>query len=353
MRILYHMPSLHSIYAHRTIYNGYRNAFIDLGHEFRPLTADDDMQEVLGSYRPDLFITSSFFWHRRFIDYQKLRSFRSEGVFVLTKIDFWNSPLSPGRINEAPSLSGDKKILELIEKDLLGDAFFHGVEQEDERMHGFEEATGRIYHTIPLACDATLIDAASENSRFYSDLAFIGTNLPEKRAYILNNIKPLKRFSSVNFYGQDWTWYQRILGWMQRFGQYLNIPFLRTIQKPKYSFKDECSIYKSAKICINIHEDYQRIFGGDCNERAFKIPGYGGFQICDDVACIGKYFEVDKEIIIAKSANDWLEKTRYYLSNEAARNIIVRAGQKRVMAEHTYHHRARQMLQIAGKEINE
>lgn len=343
------MPSLHSIYAHRTIFNGYKNAFIDLGHEFMPLTVDDDMEDFISSYRPDLFITSSFFWHRRYIDYQKLRHFRREGVFVLTKIDFWNSPMSPGRINEAASLNRDKKVIDLIESDLLGDAYFHVVEQGDERMYGFTETTGHLYHTIPLACDATLIGESAINPTFISDLAFIGTNLPEKRDYFRKNIDPLKRYLDVKMYGQDWTRYQQILGWTQRLGQLLNIPFLRTLQKPKLTFEDERAIYQSAKISINVHEGYQRIYGGDCNERTFKIAGYGGFQICDNVTCIGKYFAIDKEVIIACSTNDWYEKTMHYLRDEDARSKIIDAGRQRVLAEHTYHHRARQMLKIANK----
>lgn len=349
MKILYHIPSLHSIYAHRTIFNGYKNAFIDLGHEFKTLTADDDMQEVMSVYKPDVFITSSFFWHRRYIDYQKLKSFRKEGVFVLTKIDFWKSPLSSTRINEAPSLCGDKKIMYLLEADLLGDAFLHVVEQEDERMHGFKESTGRTFHTIPLACDATLIKTLSINPRFYSDLAFIGTNLPEKREYFLNNILPLKEYLDLKLYGQDWTRYQQILGWIQRLGQFLNIPLLRSIQKPKLSFDDERAIYQSAKISFNVHEDYQRIYGGDCNERTFKIPGYGGFQICDNVACVAKYFELDKEIVIANNASEWREKVMYYLNDDEARLKIIEAGRQRVLRDHTYHHRVNQMLHIVNE----
>ena len=343
------MPSMHSIYAHRTIFNGYKNAFIDMGHEFKPLTSDDDMQEVLSSYRPDLFITSSFFWHRRFIDYEKLRSFRREGVFVLTKIDFWNSPISPGRINEAPSLSKDKKVLELIEHNLLGDALFHVVEQGDERMHGFEEATGQTYHTIPLACDATLITKFSVDLGFKSDLAFVGTNLPEKREYFHQNIIPLQRYADLKLYGQDWTRSQQALGWVQRFGQFLNIPVLRSIQKPKLSFDDECVIYQSAKISFNVHEDYQRIYGGDCNERTFKIPGYGGFQICDNVSCVAKYFEADEEVVIANNANEWQEKVMHYLKDDEARLKIIEAGRKRVLADHTYHHRVNNMLKILSE----
>ena len=116
MKILYHIPSLDSIYAHRTIYSGFKNAFLDLGHDFQPLTADHNIQQILESYRPDIFITSSHYYYRKYLDYEILRQYRKEGVFVLTKIDFWNSPMSSLRINEAKSMKKDNIVLKLLKK---------------------------------------------------------------------------------------------------------------------------------------------------------------------------------------------------------------------------------------------
>ena len=134
------------------------------------------------------------------------------------------------------------------------------------------------------------------------------------------------------------------MGWVQRGGQYFNIPYIRSLQKPKLSFNEEGDIYASSTISINIHEDYQRKFGGDCNERTFKIPVSGGFEITDDVACIRKYFIEGKEIIIAKNRNDWFEKIDYYIKNTDKRLPVIEAGRKRVLKEHTYHNRVNQML---------
>lgn len=44
MRIVYHLPSIYNIYAQRTIYNGFKNAFTDLGHEFFTFTSDDKLE---------------------------------------------------------------------------------------------------------------------------------------------------------------------------------------------------------------------------------------------------------------------------------------------------------------------
>ncbi|MDX2504766.1 MAG: glycosyltransferase [Gammaproteobacteria bacterium] len=339
------MPSLHSIYAYRTIYNGFRNAFIDMGHEFRPLTADDDCVEVFLRYQPDLFITSSFFWHRKYLDFNALNLQRKKGMFTLVKVDFWRSPLSKLRVNEAPSVKDDHDLLKLIKTDRFGDAYFHVVEQEDERMDGFIKGTGRNFHTIPLAADKIALKPEFIR-KFKADLSYIGTNLPDKREFFKQYVFPLAGEFDLKLYGQDWTMIDQAAGWIQRGGQYFNIPLLRSLRKPKLRLEDEAKIYASSTVSLNVHEKYQRQYGGDCNERTFKIPYCNGFQVVDDVKCISKYFIPDREVVIAQSSDEWLEKVRHYLKYPKERLAIIASGRERVMQEHTYHHRAKQMLDI-------
>jgi spore maturation protein CgeB len=345
MKVLYHVPSLDSIYAHRTIYHGFKNAFVDLKHEFRPFTADDNLKETLEVYRPDLFITSSHWYYRKYLDFNLLRGFREEGLFVLTKIDFWDSPLSALRINEAISLKNDKKFRELVEKNLMGDAYFHVVEQDDERMHGFSEGTGQKFHSVPLAADKT-IPAPGAEEKFAADISYIGTCLPDKREFFNRHVFPLKKNYELKIYGQDWTQADRALGWAQRAGQYFNFKPLAQIRKPQLRLDEEGKVYSSSVISINVHEAYQVKFGGDCNERTFKIPLWGGFEVVDNVACIKKYFEKDKEMTVAESPKDWVEKVQHYLKYPEQRNSIIEAGRKRVLKDHTYHNRVQQMISI-------
>lgn len=346
MKILYHFPNVQSVYALRTIFNGFKNAFIDLGHEFRVLTADEDMATELERYRPNIFITAAHFLYRRCLDYNILKKYRNDGLIVFTKIDFWNSPESAHRINEAKGMKEDMGAIRLIQNNLLGDIFFHVVEQGDQRMNGFREITGHEYHTIPLAADKTILKSIVDPA-FVSDISFVGTYLPAKKRAFKELLFPLKKKHKVSLYGQDWTVRDRTLGWVGRFGQLFNIPYIKSIQKPKLALDDEAKIYASSIISINIHEEYQRACGGDCNERTFKIPLCGGFEIVDDVACIHKYFEAGKEIVIAKDKHDWFEKINFYIKNPDARLPIIRAGRERILKDHTYHSRVEQMLALA------
>lgn len=348
MKIAYHQPSLDTIYAQRTIFHGYEFAFRDLGHKFVPFTAGDKLAVFLDKEAPDIFISSSHFYYRKYLDYALLEKHRKRGMALFTKIDFWNSPIAQTRINEARSLKNDKEAQDLIRRGLLGDIFFHVVEQSDGRMEGFEKATGKKWHTIPLAADRRLLDSADFVEKFRSDIAFVGTYLPAKKKYFAEYVFPLEKEYDLKLYGQDWTAFDRALGWIQRGGQYFNLPVLRSLRKPKLALSDEAKIYKSSAISINVHEDYQKKFGGDCNERAFKIPLCGGFEITDNVACLSKYFIPNKEIIIAKSRDDWFEKIAYYLAFPKEREAIIAAGRERVLREHTYHKRAARILELYG-----
>ncbi len=346
MKIAYHIPSLQTIYASRTIYNGFKNAFLDMGHEFYPFTSDDRLEVFLEKYSPDLFLTATHFYHKKFLNFDILYNYRKKGMLVFVKIDFWNSPFDNTlRINEAKSLKDDKDTVGLIKKGLYGDIFFHVTEKDDYRMEGFEKETGYPYHTIPLAADKLVLKEGIDE-KYKADISFLGTYLPQKKDFFNKYVFPLSKKYKLKLYGQDWTFFDRSLGFIQKIGQYFNIPYLKSFRKPKFNLEDEAKIYCSSLVSINVHEDYQRKFGGDCNERTFKIPFSGGFEICDNVACIRKYFKEDKEIIIAKDEKDWFEKIDYYIKNPEKREQIIKAGKEKVMKEHTYHNRVEKMLSL-------
>ena len=212
-------------------------------------------------------------------------------------------------------------------------------------MQGFEEATGYRHHTVPLAADKTL-HFPEYSEKFKADISYLGTYLPEKRNFFKEQVFPLKGRYDLRLYGQDWALKDRLAGGCQKIGQYFNLPWLNSLQKPKLNLEDERKIYASSLVSLNVHENYQREFGGDCNERTFKIPACGGFEITDEVACIGKYFKEGEEMIIAKDKNDWFDKIEFYIKNPDKRLRIIKAGRERVLRDHTYHNRVARFLEI-------
>lgn len=344
-KVIFHIPSLDTIYAGRTIYFGYKHAFEELGHNFRTVTSNDNFSKELDEFAPDILMTGLNPFVLKYIDLEAVKRCRKKGTKVFVNVPFWKSPLSRFRISETPGLSSNDHYIKLIKSDTFGDVYYNICERGDPRMEGFEKTTGLKHVTIPLAADKTVL-YPDYLEKFEADISYIGTNLPGKRHFFKEQVLPLGKQYALRLYGQDWTLQDRLLSNFQKFGQFFNIPILRSLIKPKLKLEEERQIYSSSLISINVHEDYQKKFGGDCNERTFKIPLCDGFEIVDDVACIRSYLKEEKEVIIVKNKREWFEKIAYYIKHPEKRLSIIKAGKQRVLKDHTYHNRVEQILQI-------
>lgn len=346
LKILRHDPIPTSIYAARTIKEWYNKAFKYIWCEFKIYTCSDNLEQILNEYNPDLFITALSTMYLKQLDIIHMNNFRAKWWKVLSAIPYWTSPFEKSRINEPPSLSNDKPLLNII-ANWFADYYHTTSEQDDPRMEWFTKNTWYKYHTLPLWVD-TLTLNPFYNEKFQSDISFIGTYLPQKKPFFKKMVFPLKKQYSLSIYGQDRTIIDRYLGWVQKFWQYFNINFLSSIRKPKLWLNDEAQIYNSSKICINVHEEYQRKYWFDCNERTFKIPFCNWFQVTDNVHCIKKYFIPWEEIIIAESENDRFDKINFYMRNSSEREKIITAWKKRVIKDHSYIERAKYILKFTG-----
>ena len=338
MKVLYTLPSLQTVYAARFVYEGLKNAFIDLGHKFRAYTSDDNLKEILATYQPDVFFYSLNFYHLKFINLNLLKKYRKKGLIVFCQIRAWQY------LDYVGGLKYDKKQVDLIKRGLAGDIFWHCFEQDEPLMEGFTKETGYKFKTIHQAADK-IIYYHDYDKNLVCDLAYVGSFLPAKSQFMKKNVLPLKDKYDLRIYGSDWTFWSRCLGKVQKFGQYFNIDFLKRMRKIHLSLNGERKLYSSAKICLNVHEEQVKKYDCEINERTFKIMACGGFELCDNVKLLQKFF-TEKELVIAEDSKDWFEKIDYYLKHPKERKIIAEAGRKKVLAEHTYHNRVRQIIDI-------
>ncbi len=341
MKILYQIPSLDTVYAGRFIYEGYKDAFLDMGHDFRPFTSNDNLKQVLDEFRPDIFISSLNSYNLKFIDLDLLLKYRKRGLVFFSQIRPWRKQnIQFGGSN----LESEKKLVNYIKEGLAGDIFFHWLEQDDLSMDGFTQTTGYKFHTILLAAN-TKKYFYDYDKKYKADISYVGSRLPSKVKFIKKHFNPLFRQYNCRVYGSDWTLRNRLEGYAQKIGQYFNINSLKHIRKISLSIDDERKVYSSSTISLNIHEKHQKKFGSDFNERTLKIIASGGFEICDNVKVIRKYFN-ENELVIAENTNDWFEKIEYYIKNPGKRLPIIEAGQRKVLAEHTYYNRVKQIINL-------
>lgn len=343
LKVLYYIPSLESTYAGRFIYQGYKDAFLHLGHQFETYTTKDhgEMENILNKFQPDIFISSLNTYSFKYLDLSLLKKYRDKGTVMLTQVPAWKKH---SRRFAGGDLQNSTKLVNLIKDGLAGDVFFTWLEQDDPLMEGFIKTTGYKFHTILLAANTHLY-YPDYDERYVADISFVGSNLSSKRKFIKKHLLPLKKQYQVRTYGSDWTLGSKVLGYIQKAGQFMNIEKLKGIRKFSLPLEDERKVYTSSTISLNIHEEHQRRFGSDFNERTFKIIASGGFQIVDDVAVLRRYFD-ENELVIAKDTNEWFQKIDHYIKIPQERLPIIEAGRKKVLENHTYHHRVEQIVSI-------
>jgi spore maturation protein CgeB len=339
VRVLYQIPSLETVYAARFIYEGYKDAFEDLGHEFRPLTAKDDLRAVLDEYRPNILISSLNFYNLRFLDLRLLRQHRDRGLVFFNQVRPWTRQATQAG---AAGLCESEDLVKLIRDGVAGDVFFHYMEQDDPSMEGFRAGTGYPFHTILLAANRKKF-FYDYDPRFSAEVSFVGSYLPDKRRFLRAHVMALREKYKVRLYGSDWTWTDRLAGYVQKAGQFLNIERLKHVRRLKLGLEDERKVYSSSLVSLNVHEEHQRRYGSDFNERTLKIIASGGFEICDRVKILRRYFN-EAELVIAEDTADWFDKIEYFVRNPERRVPYVEAGRAKVLAEHTYHNRVFQMI---------
>jgi len=340
MRILNQINYIGGLGADRWIGSGWKEAFEELGHEFFWYTATDNLEARIKEVRPDIIMTS-----QSELGNGKLAVFlasRRRGVKVVMRVDSFfdhNPVMRDALVRENPA-----------------DIYFGEV--EGSRMDIFKKMTGKSYVIIANAANHRTHFPTAPVSKYACDIVFLGAWMPKKREAFSKLLFPLMKKYRVRLYGPNWTFKDNVLRSLGLIVRKVGMSVLNErLQQLRLSIPvdEENQLYASAKICINIHERGENINIQDhliLNERTFKIPACGGFEICDFVPPLRRYFTED-EMVMADEKNgnwvdDWFEKIDYYVTHEADRKLIQTKGTERALRDHTYLNRMRQILELLG-----
>lgn len=102
-------------------------------------------------------------------------------------------------------------------------------------------------------------------------------------------------------------------------------------------------LYQRAKIGINLHNRGKFTVG---SYRMFELPANGVMQLSDGDEYLGTFYEPGREIEGYRDAGELMEKLRYYLTHDAEREAVARAGYRRVMKTHRIAHRLHEGAQL-------
>ncbi|MCH7527485.1 MAG: glycosyltransferase family 1 protein [Planctomycetes bacterium] len=106
----------------------------------------------------------------------------------------------------------------------------------------------------------------------------------------------------------------------------------------------------ASAITVNAHGTIE-VPGDPCNHlanncRLFEATGVGTLLLTDWKENLGRLFGPGVEVATYTSADECLERIRYFLDRRDELQTVARAGQRRTLAEHTYNHRAQTLLEL-------
>jgi len=339
MKILYTVGTPYGTGADRWIYEGYKNAFKNKGHRFFTITKTDDFEKRIININPDIFVLDFSLFEKRYKNNKEaaielLKKVQQRKIKIFCQLAF--DDRSPDRIN-------------FIKKCFSYISIFYSS-YAPEINNGFEKIIGKKLHFIPFAANSKVYFPDKSNKKFACDIAFVGSTYTAKKDAYKKLLYPLFKKYKVRVYGPGWEKKDKFLRLLSGVFRQLKIQSLTKLVNEKrllLSLDEERQLYASAKICINIHEYYKNgKVRGFSNEREFKIPASGGFQISDYIPGMERYFKLGKEIVIAKTEKDWFEKIDYYLTHDKERIAIQMASTKRVLKDHTYHNRVKEVINL-------
>jgi spore maturation protein CgeB len=105
---------------------------------------------------------------------------------------------------------------------------------------------------------------------------------------------------------------------------------------------DMYQVLRRSRITLNSHIDLAGREAG--NMRLFEATGVGAFLLTDFKDNLDTLFAPDQEVAVWRSVDDCLDVIGRMIGDDSGRAAIARAGQARTLAQHTYRHRAAEIL---------
>jgi hypothetical protein len=100
-----------------------------------------------------------------------------------------------------------------------------------------------------------------------------------------------------------------------------------------------------SKINLNILRQ-QFVTAGVLNSRVFELASLGCCVVTNPSSNLKEFFEPNKEIVVVNDEKDAIDTYKWLLSSKEDRDRIGKAARQRILMEHTYVHRAHQLLDM-------
>jgi spore maturation protein CgeB len=205
-------------------------------------------------------------------------------------------------------------------------------------VNAYKQLGARACYPIYNALDPSTHHPVPKEERFEADLAFLGNRLPDREKRVE------EFFLNVAAQMPECRFILGGNGWHDK-------PMSSNINYIGHVFtKDHNALNCSPKAVLNISRDSMAKYGFSPATRVFEAAGAGACIITDYWVGIDTFFEPEKEILVANSGEE-VKQILSALTEEKA-NAIGQAALKKVLAKHTYTHRASELDNILQQEFS-
>ena len=219
-----------------------------------------------------------------------------------------------------------------------GDPFISLIPQYDAIFtYGGGQPVIRAYlalgarECIPIynALDPSTHYPVPRERRFEGDLGFLGNRLPDREDRVEHFfLEPARQLPDLSFLMGGAGWADKPFP--------LNIKYFDHIYT-----RDHNAFNVSLRAVLNISRESMARYGFSPATRIFEAAGAAACVITDDWEGVEVFFEPGKEILVASDGEEVVEWMR--VLSAARAKEIGSAAYRRVLAEHTYAHRAVQI----------
>jgi spore maturation protein CgeB len=251
-------------------------------------------------FRPDLVLNQDVFY----VDCSLMR-----------RIKAIDNPILIGQVGIEPSRGEDWTVYDLM------------ISQLPATVKSLR-ALGVRAEVCHLAFEPAILDALPEPPAADVDVSFVGTVSADHRQRIAL-LEAVARRYDLKLWGNR--------------PQALpaSSPLHRCFQGEVWG-ADMYQVLRRSRITLNSHIDLAGREAG--NMRLFEATGAGAFLLTDFKDNLDTLFAPEREVAAWRSIDECLAAIDRYLTDDKDRAEMARAGQARTMAQHTYRHRAAEIL---------
>lgn len=185
------------------------------------------------------------------------------------------------------------------------------------------------------------IGPLKKEEKYEYDVSFVG-GINDYRIWFVEKL--LKKGISVECFG---------LGWKN--GKITYEQMNQIFRKTKINLNISNSVSTDIRVTLSSLKNLYHFFKApkrmeQMKARNFEIPLAGGFQLANYVLGIENYLSIGKEIALYNTVEECLLQISYYLRNEDIRKDIIIKSHLKVINEHTYYHRIKEILKKIWKK---